>query len=152
MPTNLNQNNNDRVVINVEVRGSTAVELQLRGQADDDFELIGKSLDRYFYALFTARKNLNNLFNEQELVVLLNAIRRNTLPGCSAVFMFKADIEDTVTPSSEAEIWGVDGKMLMKKLNGLDEISNLALIDAIERWWVRIEKGEKLSASDLSTA
>ncbi len=37
--------------------------------------------------------------------------------------------------------WEVDGQALIRKVKELDLLSNFALVDAVERWWIR-QSGE----------
>lgn len=48
---------------------------------------------------------------------------------------WRASVEDHVRINGAAEKWGVDWPALAAKLSSLDELQQLAIADAVERWW-----------------
>ena len=117
-------------------------------QSYDRSATIAKSLDRYFYALNSARRGLRERFNAAEQGLLLDVANGALFASPCAINFIEHEVADALIGGA-AERWHVDGPALMKKLKALSYVEKLALIDAAERWLHRAGRGEQPQAGEM---
>lgn len=117
-------------------------------QSYDRSATIAKALDRYFYALASARRGLRSRFSEAEQGILLDVANGALFAAPCAVGFIEAEVAAAIV-DGVADKWGVDGPALIKKLKALSYTEKLALIDAAERWWHRAGRGEQPQAGEM---
>lgn len=108
---------------------------------------INKSLERYFAILADARRHLRGLLSDPEMAMILDVLNGTGFFDPIALQLVYGEIEDSLI-DGYAEKWEVDGPALVEKLRGLTYPENAALVDAVERWWTLIAKGEKPGYGD----
>jgi len=117
-------------------------------QSTDRSSTIAKSLDRYFYALAAARRGLRSRFSAGEQGLLLDVLNGALFAAPCAAGFLEHEVAVAVIDGG-AEKWQVDGPALIKKLKALHYCEKLALIDAAERWWNRVARGEQPAAGEM---
>jgi hypothetical protein len=97
--------------------------------------IINRDLGRYYDALKTARRALRPRLSREECLLICDVLNGTIcepyIPGMVAI-----DVEDSL-PDNIAAKWGVPAAPLLATLRALTEIEERALIDAVERWWLR---------------
>jgi hypothetical protein len=117
-------------------------------QSYDRSATIAKSLDRYFYALNSARRGLRERFSAAEAGLILDVANGCLFSSPSAIGFLEHEVAAALADGA-AERWHVDGATLMKKLKALSYAEKLALIDAAERWLNRAGRGEQPHAGEM---
>jgi len=101
---------------------------------------IANCLERYFSLIDKTRRGLRDRFSSNELGLIVDA-RNGTLWDSRSAQMLHVEIDDALADGL-GEKWQVDGRALVEKLEALDLVQKLALVDAIERWWMRVSRDE----------
>jgi hypothetical protein len=117
-------------------------------QSTDRSATIAKSLDRYFYALNSARRDLRERFSAGEQGLLIDVLNGTLFGSPCAIGFLEHEVAAALIDGA-AERWHVDGAALMKKLKALSYVEKLALIDAAERWLHRAGRGEQPHAGEM---
>lgn len=110
--------------------------------------IISEALERYFYMLARASAGLRGILSREEVSLVADACN-GTLWQSWSVPHLAAEIQDAVRLDALDEKWGVDGPSLIAKLQALDIASIYALVDAVERYWSRVEQGCQPVIGDL---
>lgn len=103
---------------------------------------INKSLERYFAVLADARLHLRKILMDSEMAMILDVLNGTGFFDPVAIQLVYGEIKDSLI-DGYAEKWEVDGPALVEKLRGLTYAENAALVDAVERWWTMIARGQK---------
>ena len=117
-------------------------------QSTDRSAVIAKSLDRYFYALNSARRGLRERFSAAEAGLILDVANGALFASPCAINFIEHEVAAGIIDGL-AERWHVDGPALVKKLKALSYAEKLALIDAAERWLNRAGRGEQPHAGEM---
>ena len=117
-------------------------------QSTDRSATIAKSLDRYFYALAAARRDLRSRFSSGEQGLILDVANDCLFSSPCAVGFIEHEVAAGIADGL-AERWQVDGPALVKKLKALSYVEKLALIDAAERWLNRTARGEQPEPAEM---
>jgi len=117
-------------------------------QSYDRSATIAKALDRYFYALDAARRDLRERFNSAEQGLLLDVANGALFASPCAINFIEHEVAAALADGG-AEKWQVDGPALHKKLAALTYCEKLAIVDAAERWWNRAARGEQPEAGEM---
>lgn len=99
---------------------------------------IAQALDRYFGLMHYSRDSLKNMFTDNELGLIVDALNGVYMGDESSLRLVWAAVQDAVKIDKLDEKWGVDGPTVVRKLEDLKDseyASVVALIDAIESWW-----------------
>lgn len=88
------------------------------------------------YAEIMRRAQIEKRFSEPEWNLL-----RDSLNGCyhqpaSQIRHLWHGIEDSIELDGLAEKWEVDGEALLAKLRDLAFVDEVAVVEAVERWWI----------------
>lgn len=110
--------------------GDEADALESRG--GQTAETIRRIIVRYSAALAAELRRVE--LSEPEWNVLRNVLN-GTFVEDTTIRLLWAEVEDS-RPDGHAEANGVDLDTLVGKLRGLTYTQSLAVIDAVERWWV----------------
>jgi hypothetical protein len=114
--------------------GGLEVELHARhGHKEGLSHTVQECLGRYFYALQQTLKSID--LSEQEWMLVRDACNgtlweRHTIP-----FLW-GGVEDAIKLDGLDRKWEVDGAALVGKLRALTYWQSLAVVDAVERWWL----------------
>jgi hypothetical protein len=97
--------------------------------------IINRDLARYYDILKTARRALRSRLSRPEQLLICDVLNGTFfepyIPG-----MIAMEVEDAL-PDNIAAKWHVPIAPLLATLRGMSEIEERALIDAVERWWLR---------------
>lgn len=119
--------------------------LEARGEKST---AIRESLDRYFSLMARAQVGLRDRFSEAELSLMADAAN-GTLHESWSIPLLAHEIEDALALDNLGKKWSVDGPALLAKLHALDLTSTFALVDALERFWVGVSKGQDIPHADI---
>jgi hypothetical protein len=104
-------------------------------------------LERYYGAL---RLELARLpFSEQELLLLLDAVNGWASPAEPVEIIVQGlrwQVQDAIEQEGLDQKWGVNGAALVERLRQLTPTQTLALVDALERVWLRADDGDLVDA------
>lgn len=116
--------------VGVYLRENIETELALRG--DNRSLTINRDLER-LYALY--HKSIREIqLTEKEACLIVDALNGIVLDVNTVLFLW-AKIEDSIKLDGLVEKWGVDGFVLVEKLQGLNTLQCMALVDATEKFW-----------------
>lgn len=105
-------------------------QIEERGEARST--IISRDLERLYTLYRRSLRRVNLTIDEACLVV--DALNSSLMTADTAHLLW-ASIEDAIQHEDLAKKWGVDGKVLVEKLQSLNEIQSMAVIDAAERFW-----------------
>ena len=116
--------------LGVYIQDDTQKEITLRGE--NRSYIINRDLGR-LYALY--RRALKEVeLTDEELRLIVDVLNGSAMDARSAGMLW-ASIEDACNLDGVDSKWEVDGKALVKKLEGLSPLQCLAIVDAAERFW-----------------
>jgi hypothetical protein len=123
-------------IISVRFDDRLAASLDARGEYRA--EVVRRCLARYYDLLERTRETLRSEcggfppFTPGECGAILDSCNGTIFEPWS-IPLVAANVEDSGRGLYEK--WGIDGTVLMDKINALDLAENHTLVDAIERWW-----------------
>lgn len=120
-----------------------AEEIDRRNAGENRSGTISRMLSRYLYVMADARRRLREQFSEGEISLILDALNGTGFHDEHAPIFIDAEISDAISLDKLDTKWSVDGPTLVKKLSALSYADKLAIVDASERWWTRVAKGEQ---------
>ena len=120
-------------------------EIETRG--DQLSTALASILERHFYALTLARRDLRQLLTETEISLILDTLNGTIFEPFSVQYV-DHEIVDAISLNHLDKKWSVDGPGLVDKLQEMDYIHKLALVDAAERWWQKVGAGDQLPFVD----
>lgn len=94
-----------------------------------------RDLARYYYALKQELAGVVALLSQEEISLILDSCS-GTLFESHTVPLLWANIADSIRLDGLDWKWNVEGSALVKKLQGLSYAGGLALVDAVERFWI----------------
>ena len=109
---------------------------------------IRTQLQRYFALLRNTCVGLREKLTKEEIGLLtdaLNGIKTGPLVPPPIV----EQIANAVKFDALDKKWGTNRVSLLQKLWNLSDVEKLALLDAIERWWIRVQKGESPEVKEV---
>lgn len=116
--------------IHVSLPNDLLAQIDERGQARST--TISRDLER-LYALY--RRALRQIdLTVDEACLIVDALNGSLTTADDASLLW-ARVEDAIHYEKLDEKWNVDGRALVDKLRGLNEIQALAVADAAERFW-----------------
>lgn len=96
---------------------------------------LASSLERYFYALYEARKGLEKLFTPGECGLIVDVLNGTIFNHYLAIQHVTSEVLEAMNDAGYAGKWGVSQVDLVDKLKMLDYLDKLALVDAVQVWW-----------------
>lgn len=114
-------------------------ELDARG--DERSHTLTRHMERYLNILATSRRRLADQLNDQEIGLILDTLNGTLFSEPFSISMLPLQIRDALDDHLD-EKWQVDGPALVEKLKALSYADQVALVDAAERWWERVGRGE----------
>lgn len=93
--------------------------------------VVQRDLDRYYTVLTLALAQVH--LTPNEALLICDALNGTFIDVYTAQLLH-AEIEDSL-PDGLAEKWDVDGAALVAKLRDLSLLQQMAVCDAVERWW-----------------
>jgi hypothetical protein len=127
-------------VENVTITGTAAEELKLRDNGENMSPQY--AMDRYFTALCDARLKLVRKFSLNEIHLILDRFNGSIFNSPSTIEAIAFEVHEAIRLDGLDKKWKVNGKRLIRKLESLDYISRVALVDAVERWWMPLREGK----------
>jgi hypothetical protein len=127
----------------ISLQPELTAEIELRNAGENRSGTISKMLSRYLYVLAVARRRLREQFSEGEISLILDALNGTGFFDEHALIFIDAEISDAISLNHLDQKWKVDGPALVRKLAALSYTDKLTLVDAAERWWNRVGKGEQ---------
>ena len=107
-------------------------ELDARRGYITDGTLMSRELERYYEVL---RRSLATVkLSEAEAGLLCDALSGIVRAG--PVALLWAEVDEAIRADGLDAKWGIEGPVLVAKLRGLSYAQALALVDAIERFWL----------------
>jgi len=94
--------------------------------------IVNRDLERLYTLYDRALRRVKLTIDEACLIVdALNG----TLHDVTSGTRFWIGVQDSIEMDELDEKWGVDGKTLIEKLSALDDLTSMAVVDAVERFW-----------------
>lgn len=118
------------------------------GPYESPLGVLRRDLERYYESLARARRGgrsgpgLRGHFTGDEQALMCDVLNGTLFADTAAPGEVWQEIEDAVRHDDYAEKWKVDGAALVAKLRDLTYTQNLALVDAVERFWSANGRGE----------
>lgn len=113
---------------------------EISARGDNRSGTISRDLERLYTLYSRALATVQLEFNQAYLIVdALNGV----LIDANTAKLLWAEIEDAINLDHLDQKWQVDGKALVEKLRGLNEIQAMAVIDAAERFWQAQKSGQE---------
>lgn len=115
-------------------------------RADNRSEQINGDLTRYYRLLAEARPALRERFSPAELSLILDACNGWMMDVASPAYLWM-EVADAVRLNGIDTKWEVsDASALVQRLRDLSWIEQVALADAIARWWHAVGEGDHTRA------
>lgn len=115
------------------------------GPADVIHQVARRDLERYYYAL---REELANVDLDAGEAALICDVCNGTLWEPHTIGFLRGQIVEAIENGPYAEKWDVDGYALVAKLRTYPYARLLAIVDAAERFWQRVGRGENGETAD----
>jgi hypothetical protein len=104
-------------------------------------EAVRSSLERYFFLIESARQEIAGEFTSGEVSLLVDICNGTWFePPVSGAVLANAEDAESIYYKR----WEVDRGKLLAKLKAITICQEMALIDAIERFWVSVSKNRTL--------
>jgi hypothetical protein len=130
-----------RKQITITIDPDVLTALDTRGE--ERSTVISRDLERYYDACTQARKRLKELLSPGEIALILDTTNGTLFSEPLSIRLLWASVSDAISLEGLDKKWKVDGETLVAKVKGLDPFLTIALVDACERWWHRIGRGEQ---------
>lgn len=88
------------------------------------------------YAEIIRRVQIEKRLDEAEWNLVRDSLNGTLHEPASQIRGVWQGVEDSITLDGLAEKWGVDGDALLAKLRDLTYVEEVALVEAVERWWI----------------
>lgn len=108
-------------------------------------EVARRDLARYYAALAFELRGI--VLSEAEAALVCDACN-GVLHDEQTAGWIAEGVADAIVLDGLADKWGIDGDDLIARLRSLRHTQRLAIVDAVERYWVLTERGETM-ADDL---
>ncbi len=124
----------------------------LAARQDDPGASLGRvahqCIERYL-ALLAAELRRVDLSEAEAMLLLdrLNGVLHETPESIPT--MLWAGVDDSIARDGLDRTWGVDGPALVAKLRALSPVQAVAVVDACERYWVTVGRGETPSPESV---
>lgn len=104
---------------------------------------ISRHLERYFSALARARRELRQMFSDNEAMLIVDILNGVAFWDTFGIYMVAHEVSDGIALDGLDKKWGVDKQEIMTKLARLTDAQHLALVDSVGMWWNRVGQGEQ---------
>lgn len=120
----------------IEIGGELRARLAERGDETLTLEwLVERELERYYALLDRDRGEARVLLSADELGLIVDASNGALHSNPYTVFVLHHAIADAVGLDDLDLKWGVDGRPLVEKLEGMSPAALVAVVVAAERYW-----------------
>lgn len=92
------------------------------------------------YAEILRRQKIPMRFTEAELNLLKDSFNGVIHEPATSIRGISTGVQDSIELDGLAEKWGVDGPALIAKLQGLDYVGEVALVEYVEAYWARVSQ------------
>lgn len=127
--------------VNLTLDPEIVEQVALRG--DVRSEIISQDLGRYYRLLADARMRLREQFTPKELGAIIDTQNGYWYHPRLEASEIWANVEDGCRLNGLAQKWGIDGAVLVQKLQSLDLLAVHALADATTRFWHAVGQGDE---------
>ena len=117
----------NRGITNRAARGEFYVGLSNGGVAARDLERYYRLVERTLQGI---------VFSVAEASAIVDACNGTFWDSFSLFDGLALGLEDAISGDQLDQKWGIDGERLLAKLRALEPVQHLAIVDAIERFWV----------------
>lgn len=94
-----------------------------------------RDLDRYYATLAAELRRVD--LSEAEAMLLIDSLNGTMHDTTESLpTMLWAGVADSIRLDGLAATWDVDGSALIATLQALSPIQAVAVVDAVERWWI----------------
>ncbi|MNK46810.1 hypothetical protein D3C87_656010 [compost metagenome] len=97
--------------------------------------------DRYMEIL--RRQQIAKRFSEAELNLLKDSLNGVLHEPAGMIRGVAVGIQDSIELDGLAEKWEVDGPALIAKLQALDYVAEVALVEYVEAYWARVSQTDE---------
>lgn len=120
----------------------TGIDARLDREGGNRSGVISRDLNRYYETLRRARAVLRGTFPQPEINLIADSLNGTMNAEASLLYMTWAGVQDSIEMDGLDKKWEVNGAALINRLKNLTFAENAALVDAVERWWNRVGRGE----------
>ena len=101
---------------------------------------VARAVDRY---AAICERSLPS-FSDEEWRLILDAMNGCWVSGAATTIrgVIKLQIYDAIKLDKLDEKWRVDAPILLEVVDALSFAQEVAIVDACERWWLRVSRGE----------
>lgn len=110
---------------------------------------IWRVMARYLEIINRSKLALAEQFTDAECGLILDACNGVMLSDTMSVQLLPYGVADAIGLDGIDKKWGVDGQVLMDKLNGTSYADRMAIADSIQIWWYRQGHGDAPAYGDL---
>ena len=93
---------------------------------------VPRDLDRYYSLMRKALAGME--FTLAEVSLIVDALNGAIMSPATARYLW-AEVADSISLDGTDTKWGVDGKALVQRLKGLNDMESMSVVDAAERFW-----------------
>ncbi len=95
-----------------------------------------RDLERYYRLVERTLQGI--VFSVAEASAIVDACNGTFWDSYSLFDGLALGLEDAISGDQLDQKWGIDGERLLAKLRALEPVQHLAIVDAIERFWVSV--------------
>lgn len=134
----------------ISMSAEVANQIETRIEHDGDRSpTIARQLERYFSLLERARRELRAILTEQEMSLIVDALNGTAFMDTFSLYFVNHEVSDAIDMDGLDTKWVANGDVLKTKMNSLNDVQRVALVDAVQRWWNRVAKGEQPDFREL---
>lgn len=95
------------------------------------------------YAEILRRQRIQQRFSDAELNLLKDSLNGTISEPAGMIRGVAIGVQDSIELDGLAEKWGVDGPALIAKLQALDYVAEVALVEYVEAYWARVSQDQE---------
>lgn len=133
----------------ISLQPDTVAAIQARASTSGERStIINRMLDRYVFVLDAARRTLASKFTPGECGLLVDVFNGTLFSEPFATQYLAHEVRDSYA-DGYAEKWEVDRAAMLEKMQSLSACENIAIVDAVERWWQAVSEDKSPKHGDL---
>lgn len=127
------------------IRINPRLEAEIESRKDNGLmsmnRVMERDLERYYHMLRVARSEAAKLLSKDEAALIADAMN-GIMTDPQTIGLLPHGIRDAIDLDKLDKKWGVDGEMLVAKLENVPLLTLAAIVDAAERFWAAVARGE----------
>lgn len=127
--------------VRVNPRIEAEVEARKDGAAMSANRVLERDLARHYYMIRVARAEANSMLSPEEAALIADAMN-GILTESHSIALLPHNIRDAISLEELDAKWEVDGEALLSKLEVMPLLTLAAIVDAAERFWAAVSRGE----------